>query len=43
MVVLPERMMNRPLVVLRAYWLDICAEEDAVWLDPEIIELKEAA
>lgn len=33
----------RPLQILKAFWLDVCPEESAIWLDPEIIEFQEAA
>jgi len=33
---------NRPTEIIRMYWLDLCIEEDAIWLEPEYF-YKEAA
>ena len=28
----------RPLPVLKAYWLDLCPEQNALWLEPEYLQ-----
>lgn len=33
-----KSMDNRPLVIVKMFWADLCPEEEAVWYDVLIIE-----